>query len=181
MYPDDTDDNDSVLGLGSVGSVVTALYQNVLASAPNVIACDAEEQERPWCPRKQCRIASLFGLWRELQDEVYSQQGCPYSQVRSAKSVAIRATMNQLAMPTGKDSAGFPVGDDYINHADLQRVCTASLPCSFWPEEDKLDVWEELCYPLPTWTSTPAMEVNMEPYHDPTLPWPSWSNEAQPV
>ena len=47
MYPDDTDDNDSVLGLGSVGSVATALYQNVLASAPNVIASDAEEQERP--------------------------------------------------------------------------------------------------------------------------------------
>jgi hypothetical protein len=48
--------------------------------------------------------------------------------------------MNQLAMPTGKDSAGFPVGDDYINHADLLRICSASSPCSFWPEEDKLDV-----------------------------------------
>jgi len=39
MYPDDTDDNDSVLGLGSVGSVVTVLYQNVLASALNVSDC----------------------------------------------------------------------------------------------------------------------------------------------
>ena len=47
MYADDTDDNDSVLGLGSVGSVATVLYQNVLAFVPNVIACDAEEQERP--------------------------------------------------------------------------------------------------------------------------------------
>jgi hypothetical protein len=182
MYPDDTNDYDYVLGLGSVGSVVTALYQNVLASAPNVIACDAEEQERPWCPRKQRRIASLFGLWRELQDEVYSQQGCPYSQVRSAKTVTIRATMNQLAMPTGKDSAGFPVGDDYINHADLLRICSASSPCSFWPEEDKLDVWDELCYPFANVDFNPrAMEFNMEPYHDPTLPWPSRSNEAQPV
>ena len=94
--------------------------------------------------------------------------------------------MNQLAMPTGKDSAGFPVGDDYINHADLLRICSASSPCSFWPEECKLDVWcdmwEELCHPFANVDfNLRAMELNMEPYHDPTLPWPSRSNEAQPV
>lgn len=179
MYPD-TDDNDSILGLGSVDSGATMPYEDLLASAPNVIERDAGEQEPP-CPRKQRRVAILFGLWREINDEAYAMRESPLSQVRHAKGLAIRATMNHLVMPTGRNSAGFPVGDDYINHADVLRLCSASSPCSFWPEDDKLGVWEEICYPFGNVDFNPrAMEFNMEPYHDPTLPWPSWLNEARP-
>lgn len=163
-------------------SGATISFEDFIASAPTVIEYGAAEQEPPCCLRKQRRMRLALALWSELQDEETVLRGIPLSHVRSARSVAIRRTMNHIVMPTGKSSSGFPVGDDYINRADVLRLCRASSPCSFWPEEDKLDVWEQLCHPFGNADFNPrAMEFNMEPYHDPTLQWPSWLNKAQAV